>query len=492
MDGFCAALSDHGARSHYAYANAKAINVTELRRNKSTGVIRTQNSSIPVVELGDWLARTSGDDDTNAEVAIFRIVWAELNNDRSQVGLPRPVLSKILDAFGLQLAEKYSASHITGVAELSPTSRSRRVFAFAHQPKLQALWSYTARVNNDSATSTTNVVVVLTRAKIDLMKALLDIRWEESMASHTMFPLLLCSLLFGQEIHDTQKDIKIDLRGVEVRTGYHRFTHLRERPATGELGELCARMSGCETKLASVSRKINTLEEMCTFMARYPRSDRKATQSQPSASGGNPSGALHADPGFPHDEILSRSLCLLRDQLRAQAIDNDYIKQRVRIQIEALFNLITQHDSLISLRIAQASQLSAVSSQQDSSSMKTLAVVTMLFLPGSFVSSLFSIDVFNWDTSNAVNPLAIDVSPAFGLYWLVAISLTILVFAIYGLWLLFHHRRQKRLTRDARWEIIQPAALEELIDAIGGCPKDIVVESVMLYILRYRQRTPSL
>jgi hypothetical protein len=124
-----------------------------------------------------------------------------------------------------------------------------------------------------------------------------------------------------------------------------------------------------------------------------------------------------------------------------------------------LLSLITQNDSLISLRIAQASQLSAIANQHDSSSMKTLAVVTMLFLPGSFVSGLFSIDVFDW---NASAPLSVSVRPGFGLYWAVAIPLTVLVFSLYALWLFFYRKKQRKLRNDVTWETVQPAALEEV------------------------------
>lgn len=94
--------------------------------------------------------------------------------------------------------------------------------------------------------------------------------------------------------------------------------------------------------------------------------------------------------------------------------------------------------------------------------MKTLAVVTMLFLPGSFVSSLFSVGFFNWDATASPNSLSVAVNPGFGLYWAVAIPLTAVVFGLYALWLLVYMRKQKKLNNEAKWEIAQPAALEEV------------------------------
>lgn len=51
-------------------------------------------------------------------------------------------------------------------------------------------------------------------------------------------------------------------------------------------------------------------------------------------------------------------------------------------------------DQHISIAIAKASREIAVESKRDSSSMKTIAAVTMFFLPGTFVASLFATLMF--------------------------------------------------------------------------------------------------
>jgi hypothetical protein len=131
--------------------------------------------------------------------------------------------------------------------------------------------------------------------------------------------------MMSQEVHSMQNSIKVDVREVEVRTGYHRFASRRERPAIGELGELSARMSGCETKLASVTRKVKTLEELCGFMSRNSHTDKQQLSQRPSNR-----------VDISGDEILDHSVGLLQGRLRMQAADNDYVMQRVRIQIKAV------------------------------------------------------------------------------------------------------------------------------------------------------------
>lgn len=70
--------------------------------------------------------------------------------------------------------------------------------------------------------------------------------------------------------------------------------------------------------------------------------------------------------------------------------------------------------------------------------MKTLAVVTMFFLPGSFVSALFSMPMFEWDKVDLSSRfIGVSTMPQFGLYWVITIPLTLVTFILYFWWLWF-------------------------------------------------------
>jgi hypothetical protein len=49
-------------------------------------------------------------------------------------------------------------------------------------------------------------------------------------------------------------------------------------------------------------------------------------------------------------------------------------------------NYYSQRDNYYNKRDAESNQLIAISGKRDSTSMKVLAVVTMIFLPGTFVA----------------------------------------------------------------------------------------------------------
>ena len=78
--------------------------------------------------------------------------------------------------------------------------------------------------------------------------------------------------------------------------------------------------------------------------------------------------------------------------------------------------------------------------------MKTLAVVTMFFLPGSFISALFSTPCFDWDTVDKMaTEIGVKPTPQFSLYWAITIPLTVLTFLLYFLWLYFQKKERDRL-----------------------------------------------
>ena len=87
--------------------------------------------------------------------------------------------------------------------------------------------------------------------------------------------------------------------------------------------------------------------------------------------------------------------------------------------------------------------------------MKTLAAVTVAFLPGTFVAAIFALPLVNWNAAGG----DIIVSTRFWVYWAVTIPLTVLTLLVWALWT----RRQARTHR-----ISEEKAREELwIDMEG-------------------------
>ncbi|KAI9783434.1 MAG: hypothetical protein M1816_001408 [Peltula sp. TS41687] len=84
---------------------------------------------------------------------------------------------------------------------------------------------------------------------------------------------------------------------------------------------------------------------------------------------------------------------LVRERIRRQSqygegltYDFEDIPERIKSQSTAIFNYIMQRDNELNMQIARSSERIAEESRRDSSSMKTIAVLTLVFLPGTYVA----------------------------------------------------------------------------------------------------------
>ncbi|CAO1601083.1 hypothetical protein XANCAGTX0491_004747 [Xanthoria calcicola] len=103
-----------------------------------------------------------------------------------------------------------------------------------------------------------------------------------------------------------------------------------------------------------------------------------------------------------------------------------------------------QEDSTLSRSVALDSKKLAEASTRDSSSMKAVAVLTMVFLPSTAVATIFSMGPF-WSSE----PGSIfSVSTEFWLYWAITLPLTTVVIVVWQAWLWLYRRRQCRKLKD--------------------------------------------
>lgn len=80
----------------------------------------------------------------------------------------------------------------------------------------------------------------------------------------------------------------------------------------------------------------------------------------------------------------------------------------------------------LSVKIASATK-------KDSIAMMTFTFITVLFLPGTYISSLLSTSMFDWQTSVAESGVG-SPSNYFWIYWAISIPLTILIMWIWRNW----------------------------------------------------------
>lgn len=144
----------------------------------------------------------------------------------------------------------------------------------------------------------------------------------------------------------------------------------------------------------------------------------------------------HATHGRVRDDLLMlHDLC---DDRHRRIVN---LQRRTSNFVTLLYNLITGHDSTINLNIATESAKIARDTRKDSASMKIIAAMTLLYLPATFVCSLFGTNLIALDTSTDGNEPVFIVSSLWWLYVAFAVPLTALTMIGFLLWRRFRERR---------------------------------------------------
>jgi hypothetical protein len=86
---------------------------------------------------------------------------------------------------------------------------------------------------------------------------------------------------------------------------------------------------------------------------------------------------------------LKQRVDLFRQIAESRDLDITSLPRRISTQMNVLYNQIAQRDAWVNLSIAKATRDDNVVMVQDSNAMKTIAVLTTLFLPGTFIAVSF-------------------------------------------------------------------------------------------------------
>ncbi|KAI4940347.1 hypothetical protein J4E86_010981 [Alternaria arbusti] len=137
---------------------------------------------------------------------------------------------------------------------------------------------------------------------------------------------------------------------------------------------------------------------------------------------------------------------MLKGQTQSSELQACYLQERGRTQQAVIFNLLTRDD-------AKSSKDIALAARKDSYSMKTIAIMTMIFLPPTFFATLFAMPLLKWDEPKVIQP-------SFGIYWAASIPTTVAVLLIWH-WM----SSEKTIFADAwRWNKHERHEVDEDID----------------------------
>ncbi|KAI4185217.1 MAG: hypothetical protein LQ346_005946 [Caloplaca aetnensis] len=134
----------------------------------------------------------------------------------------------------------------------------------------------------------------------------------------------------------------------------------------------------------------------------------------------------------PAEEVVTSSFDLLASLSRERLEQVCSLRNRIRIQLNVVVHVIAQVDGRTNIAIAEASRRIAFETKRDSDAMKTIAALTMVFLPATFVATLFGMVFF---TAESDSPSGFRVNSLWWIYVAVTIPLTMLTVGAWLGWL---------------------------------------------------------
>ncbi|KAL4746205.1 hypothetical protein BDW72DRAFT_197898 [Aspergillus terricola var. indicus] len=268
-----------------------------------------------------------------------------------------------------------------------------------------------------------------------------DVVREYLMSSPTLWdhPLMLPCIVLGHHLRRLQyhcnRDLTPSVMGIEAQLG---VTRVGRRNFDARPRDLSTIKDGPVARAQSehLTVTINTQLTRVGFTAHNPKWNYEASallvKILTEIAAFRP--ALRPEANEEILGVLDHNITL------AKSLEDNILglQKRLELQLNVLYSFVAQTDNRLSARLA-------ATAGRDSTSMKILAFITTIFLPGSYVATLFSMNMFNWE-DGASDPDSSGsggstISPQFWIYWTVAAPLTALTLAGWALWWSFEKHR---------------------------------------------------
>lgn len=122
-----------------------------------------------------------------------------------------------------------------------------------------------------------------------------------------------------------------------------------------------------------------------------------------------------------------------------------------------LYNIIAQKESKLNLEMAGQQRRLANCSKRDSAAMKSLSLLGAIFLPASYLASVFGMDFFNFDGNGDPPPV---ISPLIWVYFVITVPITLVILVIWRRW------DKRREAKNAAEDVDLEAGIEAMEEHI--------------------------
>jgi hypothetical protein len=224
-------------------------------------------------------------------------------------------------------------------------------------------------------------------------------------------------------------------------------------------------------KLTNIRFRLRTFQQQIKFISRCNAGYRLSLTSLDTSSSSNSSSptttttsssstASNFEALLRECDELQLYMDVMWDYTFVHLTDADSLGERLQNAMNSVFQLTTQRDSRASLAIADINNELAWQGRNNNTAMMTIAFISLLFLPGTFVASFFQTPIFNFPDPNNTDPSTnannyssssssrgpIIVAQPFWIYWTVSGVLTLGL----GLGWMSYLRRRREMDRKER------------------------------------------
>ncbi|KAL4864917.1 hypothetical protein BDV12DRAFT_158175 [Aspergillus spectabilis] len=261
-------------------------------------------------------------------------------------------------------------------------------------------------------------------------------------------PLTLPSIILTDHLKRLQRhstgDLTRQVMYIEEQLGVTRVGRRNRQPVHRSSNGTKNNAGGPVERLQAehLTVSINTELTRLLFTAHAPRWNYQASQFLINIVRGMDGLAIDLPP--VNDEIIG---LLEHNNTLARTIEDHVLglQKRLELQLNVLYSFVAQTDNRLSARLA-------ATAGRDSTSMKILAFITTIFLPGTYVATVFSMSMFNWE-EGSTDTVGSDsnsptISPRFWIYWAVSAPLTALTLGGWALWWSFEKHRYDEHLED--------------------------------------------
>ncbi|KAI1864776.1 hypothetical protein JX265_008500 [Neoarthrinium moseri] len=146
------------------------------------------------------------------------------------------------------------------------------------------------------------------------------------------------------------------------------------------------------------------------------------------------------------NKMLKARILEIMDEYDDKIEECNMIMDNMSITMQTVWSHIARRDAIVNTNIARANNSIALDAKQDNGQMKSIAFLTMFYLPVSAVASIFSMSMFDWSPSEGS-----VVSDSLWVFILVATVLTALTLLVWQI--VTCRQKRKASSRDRDLEV---------------------------------------